>query len=609
MISSTEPEKGALLESTTEAGSVPDLTSRPSAATLPSPPSISTTSRPSPIAPTLFDVAHSNTRKDTFKKHVLEHHAPLSWRHLLQRPVVRQWVVDDVLVREKEVREASGFELFLDLVMVAVVSQFAETAGNEDSSWSLFKFGIFFWLAWSVWQDARQYVNVSGNHDVLQRCYIFVLACLLIGFSVNASAVQVNCDFDESEESTYDEGYGEPFLLPGGCWMDPGWLRSARGALAFFLVARLLRIGLLVLYGFWLPRFGKAHLIRAVSMTVGSCMWVILSGVNAPKAFLIVPIAATGIEVAAQYLSTPLLRLTYRASRSRGWKGTSSLLPALNLEHSLERSYLFLILVIGEMVSSSKYEGILNHAGLKPIFWRAVLAIFIAFSLLWLYQEQSASRTFSHAMRRHWFTSTTWQLLHFPLSAALILAAVSVSSFVKYGEAAQKRQWYFGGAMSAIFTSLFLLGILHKPLDRPRSALIPRPFRLLLRLAFAVLSALLPLINNISSVTTLGATSLALLILLVLEMVGQIGSVIDDVKARRAVMVDREEQSDEEKEIGGTKELLARALRVERMDGFEEVENELHPSEMGGYASGIDKSLGELTAMRIALSQRSAYVF
>jgi hypothetical protein len=55
----------------------------------------------------------------------------------------------------------------------------------------------------------------------------------------------INCDYDEAD-STYDEGFGDPYLLPDGCWMDPGWLRSIRGALAFYLVARLIRVGLLV---------------------------------------------------------------------------------------------------------------------------------------------------------------------------------------------------------------------------------------------------------------------------------------------------------------------------------------------------------------------------
>ncbi|ORY59014.1 hypothetical protein BCR35DRAFT_355329 [Leucosporidium creatinivorum] len=566
---STVSEKGALLEPTAEAGPDQDLLSRPSAAaTLPSPPPISTTSRPSLI--------------------------------------VRQWVVDDVLVKEKEGREASGFELFLDLVMVAVVSQFAETAGNEDSSWSLFKFGIFSWLAWSVWQDARQYVNVSGNHDVLQRCYIFVLAFLLIGFSANASAMTINCDYDDSADSTYDEGFGDPFLLPDGCWMDPGWLRSARAALAFFLVARLIRISLLIVYGLWLPRFRKAHLIRAVTLTCSSCMWVVLLGVTAPVAFLILPLVSTAIEMLAQYISTPLLRLAHRASRSHGRAGPSSLLPALNLEHTVDRTYLFVILVVGEMVSSAKYTGSLNHAGLKPIFWRAVLAVFTAFALLWLYQEQSASRTFSSAMRRHWFTGTTWQLLHFPLSAALVLAAVSISSFVKYGEAEQKRQWYYGGALSAILTSLFLLGILHKLLDRTRSALVPRSVRLGFRLAFAILLALLPLIDNISSAATLSATALALLVLLLLETIGQLGSVVDEEKARRAVEV--EVEMDEEKGLAGVTEILVRSLAVDSVKGFEEVENELHPDEMGGFTSGIDQSLRELTTMRLS-SNKFAYAF
>lgn len=63
---------------------------------------------------TLFDVIHSRDEPhEPLRDHVHHHDQPLHWRHLYKRPVVRQFVVDDVYVQETQTRVASRFELFL----------------------------------------------------------------------------------------------------------------------------------------------------------------------------------------------------------------------------------------------------------------------------------------------------------------------------------------------------------------------------------------------------------------------------------------------------------------------------------------------------------------
>lgn len=147
MSSTTDLEKKDELQQTS---STPPLSQRGSGAAIPISLACSS-SRPhtATATPTLFSVSHSLHHPPP----TLSPSTPLTWSHLLRPPLIRQWVLSDVLVRQKGERPAGGFELFLDLVLVAVVSQFAETAGEEDSSWSLFKFGAFFWGAWSIWQD------------------------------------------------------------------------------------------------------------------------------------------------------------------------------------------------------------------------------------------------------------------------------------------------------------------------------------------------------------------------------------------------------------------------------------------------------------------------
>jgi len=50
------------------------------------------------------------------------------------------------------------------------------------------------------------------------------------------------------------------------------------------------------------------------------------------------------------------------------------------------------------------------------------------------------ARTFLHALRRNGFTSTTWTLLHYPLSAALILASAAMPALVQESETEQVRR-------------------------------------------------------------------------------------------------------------------------------------------------------------------------
>jgi hypothetical protein len=43
-------------------------------------------------------------------------HRPLGLRHLFKRPVVRQWIRDEKIYREKREREPSRFELFVNVL-------------------------------------------------------------------------------------------------------------------------------------------------------------------------------------------------------------------------------------------------------------------------------------------------------------------------------------------------------------------------------------------------------------------------------------------------------------------------------------------------------------
>lgn len=125
--------------------------------------------------------------------------------------------------------------------------------------------------------QVRQFINVSGTDDVPQRLFVLVVMALLLGFSANAAAVTIECGGEtaategagaesgaepaatgEGETSAaehvgrflfrrLEQNFGDAFDLGGGCVLEEGWAKSARAAIAFFLVAKLIRVLMLIL--------------------------------------------------------------------------------------------------------------------------------------------------------------------------------------------------------------------------------------------------------------------------------------------------------------------------------------------------------------------------
>ncbi|GAA5908287.1 hypothetical protein JCM6882_006792 [Rhodosporidiobolus microsporus] len=596
-------------------------------------------------APTLFDLAHSSKAHHHSEdgegdggqhgRHIDAHHGPLSWWHLFKRPIVRQWMVGGILAREQAHREAARFELFFDLVFVGIIHQLAERAAEETSSWAIFKFAVFFYLAWSIWQDVRQFVNVSGTDDVPQRLYVLLVMALLLGFSANASAVAIECAEHVAEEeegellrdaneaahalvARAESALGGAAHLSGGCELAEGWAKNTRGALAFYLVAKLVRVLLLIFYGTWLPRFRTAHFVRAAATIVSCVWWLPLTALETPGLFLSLPIVAIGLELASGFIVPALLKITH-SELFRGFcrrtfpafnrrKGhMHSFLPAINVEHSIERMNLFIIVVLGEMILNVTFSALGPEAGIHLGYLRSVFGLVIAYTLNWLYADCDAARTFLHALRRHWFTAVMWAHLHFPLAAALILVSVAIASFVKDDEPTQSMRWLFGGGLSVILLCLTLVAILNIPLDQAHSPLLPRPLRLLFRLCAALVFALLPLADTLSSTELLGIVVALLVVLCAAETAGKVGSIADEEKVRWATSVSPQKRE------GGVEETAPEALRRElggvKVSGVEEGKYDLTDLEKGEDDAGVEADLGEIRVVRLETRQRMAYAF
>lgn len=141
----------------------------------------------------LFHIVHSKNSPDNDKPHIAIHGSdlPITLRHLVKRPVIRQWLHGHKLFREKDERKPSQFELVFDLIFVAVVNRLGHRTAESSSAINVLKFVLSFWPCFSIWTDVRLFLNTSGTDDMLERVLLLGWMILLGGYCANVSGVEL----------------------------------------------------------------------------------------------------------------------------------------------------------------------------------------------------------------------------------------------------------------------------------------------------------------------------------------------------------------------------------------------------------------------------------
>ncbi|KAJ7704288.1 hypothetical protein B0H17DRAFT_1039152 [Mycena rosella] len=169
---------------------------------------------------------------------------------LLQRPVLHQWLQNGKLYREAGEQQSSRFELFFDLLFVGMVHQISEAAAEEPTGTGFARYFLTFAPAFSIWGDVRDIANQYANDDVTQRLYILWIMMLLVGYANNASSIQ----FGEAEA--------------GSEVLSEESLTSMRWTLGFFVVAKLSKVALSVIYALFLPMSRRPLLVSTLNSLV-----------------------------------------------------------------------------------------------------------------------------------------------------------------------------------------------------------------------------------------------------------------------------------------------------------------------------------------------------
>ncbi|KAG8738892.1 hypothetical protein FRC10_006409 [Ceratobasidium sp. 414] len=478
-----------------------------------------------------------------------------TWRELVRPPIVRQWIHLGKIHREHTERVPSRLELFFDLVFVAIAHQLSDSVAENASARppSLFAFKT----SLACLARLGRYGANSATSSMPQEQTIFGvlwLMALLVGYTANASAIKLGSAASTEAGSGGAEAVHaivrgilaetEPSITPEAhsshYERDPALVTAT----AFFLVGKFSRVALLIWYAVALPLFRSSFLLQIAYQMLNFFVYLPLLFVRSPSAIITLAVVGVATDYFLRYfVGIPIIvidKITKRYHKfghredlekaSEGVDPTVNVcayeknrqkmapyIPATNIEHFIERTAAFVVIVLGELVLSVVYHATSAQVGFKGIYGSAISGLIIAFNFCWLYFDAECSHTFVHAMRRHWFTSITFTNLHFPLCAALIIVSAATSRMTQHvDEVTPAIRWYFSGGLGVALVCMALIGATHRGLDPTGTSRLDRTTQLAFRIAVGVIIICLPLAKNLSPLNMLG-TSAGLTSFLVIE--------------------------------------------------------------------------------------------
>ncbi|CAO1635461.1 unnamed protein product [Parajaminaea phylloscopi] len=586
-----------------------------------------------------FHLAHGGKGKhsDQVRYESYDEQQPIQIGHLFRRPVIRQFLHNGKLYREKFERESSRFELYFDLIFVGVAHQLADGLNESEGARSLnvAKFALTLFPLWSLGYDVRIYINESGLDDMWTRLYLMIQMLIMVGYTANATACRIYSE-DEGivpgggnavEHALSGRSGGEtaetPLLVEQigntGYWFAEGYLFAITSAAAFFLLAKMIKVGMLFVYGLCLPKFRRPLWLRILPVLCLAAVYlpIPIIPVYQPGRLTLLLCLGVGLDITSRYLISYLTQWWHgRSKRSDRQFYT----PATSVEHLQERTVLYVLLFAGEAVLSSTYSASTAQIGVHGEFGRSALSVLTATCFTWVYFDSDASRVFVHALRRNPFTAITFNVLHYPLTGSLILQSSSLHNMIAKKETSQADRWVYGSALSCALAMTALIGLLHKNLDVAGSAKWPHHARIALRIVVAAIYAVVPIFKDLTNTEFLAVYAGLLMALVISETLGKLGAVgrrFDPVKADQyyaALNEERRRQRGQEVESEGAGARESKRISGDRGESFQ-LEERTQPSRTAvgsgdgdvATASGIsgrDALYADFTPKRTTLVSR-----
>ncbi|KAJ6122052.1 hypothetical protein N7512_004517 [Penicillium capsulatum] len=363
-------------------------------------------------------------------------------RFLLRQPRALQWFENGRLVKRHEgERQAGRFELFLDLLYVAILSNFADTLVEDISGAKLVKYILILAPSWHVWSELRELMNSFYNDDLLQRMLIlWVMAILVVYGAYMAARVSCGCAHLLYSVASYHHRPQQRL-----------WAGLSVVCLCVYI-----------------PLYFESVSIRGkiAAAAVGVCLeeavWIFSFSPAAKK----------------------MLRVKYAT--------------AVDIPHEIDRFAAFYIIVLGEFLYLI-IVGSNAAVGLNERLLRAVWTLVIAFCLNWLYTHADGSIESTHPLRHNIYTAFGFALVHLPLIACLLAGGHVAAGSVAEREFEDAQRWLLCGGLGAGMICLYAFALLHASNDERGTLCFSKPLRLIMRPITGIITVLLPLAHHLNA--------------------------------------------------------------------------------------------------------------
>jgi len=274
------------------------------------------------------------------------------------------------LWRASDATEVASYELFIDLMYVAILAITGDAASEEATGNSLLRFAITYIMAWKVWSDVSIVIAWISMDDLIRRLSVLLVLVLLLGLTVNMAA---------SEEATYT-----PLV-------------------AFYVATRLYWTLYLAWMSYLIPMVRGSMLGNSLMSLLPAILWI--GSIHVHETYRQ---ALVWIAIFLDFFGPTILVTVQRGGdwmgRLQPWaKRTFEFMPGNNIEHKIERTNAFVSLVFGYSVVALFYQSSVPF-GINGFFGKAVLGLIQSFIFNWIYFEVDTFNMHTHAIRRHFFS-------------------------------------------------------------------------------------------------------------------------------------------------------------------------------------------------------------
>ncbi|KAA8651871.1 hypothetical protein EYZ11_004180 [Aspergillus tanneri] len=395
---------------------------------------------------------------------------PPNPRYLFRQPLALQWFDNGKLVkRQEEERQAGRFELFLDLLYVAILANFAEALAEHITGARLVMYILILAPSWHVWSDLRELMNSFYNDDLLQRVLILWVMAVLVVYGNNATLVDKD-------------------------------LGAMRATVAAYMVARVSCNAAHLFYSFASYHHRAQQRLWALLASMALCIYIPLY-VGSISIRSKIAVAAVGV-VAEQcvwvFCYSPAAKKVLKARYT----------TAVDIAHEIDRFAAFYIIVLGEFL----YQIVVGSPaaiGLNLGLLRAVWTLIIAFCLNWMYVHNDGALESTHPMRYSVYTAFTWITLHLPLSGSLLAAGHVAAASAKEDRFGDGERWLLCGSLGIGMFCLYVLALLFESKDERGVLILGKHLRIIMRPITSLIIVLLGLAHSLD-ITSMMSVIMAL---------------------------------------------------------------------------------------------------